>query len=156
MGRTQNFFYLIHLYWVCGVGKTRDALFCPKPLVCVCLQSWAVSPGVRFKTQGNRELSGQVRSGESRLRPSYASDNFLLPRPVMRPAPEEHNGHTGFLKGPFLGPEESGVAQPTWQGTNPTFLLQNISEASDWWFSIDSFKYLCAYAPPCLVFPGIA
>lgn len=108
MGRTQNFFYLIHLYWV--EGETRDTLFCPKPLVCVCLQSWAVSPGVCFKTQGNRTArSGQVRSGESRLRPSYASDNFLLPRPVMRPAPEEHNGHTGFLKGPFLGPEEPGV-----------------------------------------------
>lgn len=67
MGRTQNFFYLIHLYWVCGVGKTRDALFCPKPLVCVCLQSWAVSPGVRFKTQGNRELPDQVRSGQVSL-----------------------------------------------------------------------------------------
>lgn len=45
----------------------------------LCVQSWAVSPGVCFKTQDNRELPGQVRSGESRLRPSYASDKFLLP-----------------------------------------------------------------------------
>lgn len=42
----------------------------------------------------------QVTSVESQL--TTASDtvsaNFLLPSPVIKPAPEECNGHNGFLK----------------------------------------------------------